>query len=67
MCLLREEVVFDPVKKSALEKLVKLDHKQHSVETVEDIKPPLSGAVQSYRTCHVPCFKLCLLVYDLTM
>lgn len=63
-CLLREEVVFDPAKRRAIEKLARLEHAKLSdvVPHVNGVNgghdgevaatgtnlPPLSAAVQSY-------------------
>ena len=48
-CLLREEVVFDPARRKAIEKLVKLENEKTLGETDHDSdQPPLSGAVQGY-------------------
>lgn len=56
MCLLREEVVFDPAKRRAIEKMARAEHARSAEEAIlEDGssaakggQPPLSAAVQSY-------------------
>eukprot|EP00571_Detonula_confervacea_P016963 CAMPEP_0172302378 /NCGR_PEP_ID=MMETSP1058-20130122/4080_1 /TAXON_ID=83371 /ORGANISM="Detonula confervacea, Strain CCMP 353" /LENGTH=1436 /DNA_ID=CAMNT_0013012819 /DNA_START=85 /DNA_END=4395 /DNA_ORIENTATION=- len=52
-CLLREEVVFDQSKRKAIEKLAKLEHEKQAElgqneYDIENNRPPLSAAVQSY-------------------